>query len=241
MFKQMLLAYAKKIQAKEDAKLAKIQEEDSKRREDYYKVKADARIILRDEIDRVAKTLNPDPNYAKEGDRAILNIYQLKFKGEMNGWDGGPNCLIGSQRDPIESPIFVKIDKISVDKSYATEMVDRFLDDVHRINLLKMDKGTLISNFKNYASRSIGHGDPKNLGLYFSATFDTYNSFKPVWSLSLSSFLPESAPEAKLTEEIWKEEIEIKTALKKINERKTSLELRLREIGESYRGIKIIS
>jgi len=244
MFEKWILKRAKKISEKTE----KFQEEKKANEEAVRnrnkEIVQKASNILYEYVNNVATKMIDDYRAVKEGDRAILNIYQLIFDNYPNSWDGGANVLLTHTPEADKTtPMFVTIKKVSPEKSQVYDRIDRFLYQREASYLEDlMNSNALIQTFKNQFLKSDGTKvkDEKNLGMYFSATFETETSFHPVWTLSTSSFLKVGTPEADLTEEIWKEELTIKAEYAKLNERSKELNERSKQINEKYRGIRVI-
>jgi hypothetical protein len=243
MFEKWILKRAKKIEAKKkiiQAAAAKVYTANYERKK---LVETEAKKILYHFVDEIASKMVPDPRAVKEGDRAILNIYQMIFDSLPDSWDGGAGVLqTHTPEDQKKVPMFVTIKKISVEKSQVRDRIDNFLSNTMSDALNTMiNTSTVLENFrKTYTGRSASNEYHENLGMYFSATFDTETTFKPTWTLNIGSFLKEGTEEANITAKIWKEELDLKKELTELNKRKEELNKRKIEIDERHRGIRIV-
>jgi hypothetical protein len=198
----------------------------------YTRTKKEANDILRGFIRGKSEFLSQTPCDIKIGDTVILNKYSLSKEGN-NGWDGGPNMLLGYLKD-IKAPVVMKITDVYVDLSLASEKIDRFLNS-HPIDSIRkmIDWGVLVENFEDL----IKSGDNPicdKYGLYRTAHFEYDNEFKPRWGLNVNSFLLEGTEEFDITYAHWKLEIELKEKQKDINDQIKSLNERKENIKKEY-------
>jgi len=240
MLENFILRKAKKIEEKRKS----AQEKASNDYREQYEIAKERSKKIKDvlykSLDEIESKMVIHPLYAKEGDRVILNRYNLKFSNCMNGWDGGPGCFLFSCGDEDRNRvIFALITRVYVDRSYSLEMIDRFVDRSDLNVLEKLNCSQIESMFKKYIY-DVNPDASETLGMYIGAKFVPEAAFKPSWGLSITSFLPIGCDEAKVTQEIWEEEVRIKAQLDILNEDKKRLEKRLCEIDEMYKGIRTI-
>lgn len=240
MLENFILRKAKKIEEKRKSAQEKIVKENRERYEIEKERSNKLKNILYKKLDDVESKMVPSSLYARKGDRVILNKYEMKFSSCMNSWDGGPRCFLFSCGDEDRNRvIFALITRVYVDRSYSLEMIDRFVENSDTAALEKLSNTQAEYMFAKYISK-VNPDAAETLGMYFAAKFAPEAVFKPSWSLNLSSFLPLSCDEAKVTQEIWEEEVRIKSQLAILREDQRKLEERQREIDEMYKGIRII-
>jgi hypothetical protein len=162
---------------------------------------------LKEIVDSYAEDLKKATCHIKVGDDVTLNIYDFE-RPASNGWDGGPNMLLGyiaQKEDLLEMPI-LKIESIYVDKSLAHEKIDNFLSnlDDHQLNVCAMQNSiSLEVAYSNYlGSREVSNVFGK-FGLYRTARFSSPYKFQPSWGLNVNAFLVLGAPAALRTQEIY--------------------------------------
>jgi hypothetical protein len=177
-----------------------------------------------------------------EGDIVILNKYGLRMDSN-NPWDVGAKLLLrrgGYDYDKNPAPLFCKITKIYVDKSYLIELVDKFFDSYNYDEILSLNNN--IVNIYNvwlekrgrdhtkYSHRPIDYSNSifEYNCLYVGATFETINyDFQPNWGLNIFSFLNSTSEEGKLTTETWREIHDINVKIEELNKKEKELKISL--------------
>jgi hypothetical protein len=183
---------------------------------------------LKEFIIGVGKEMETEECHIKKGDRTILNKYSSNFEPN-NGWDGGPNMLLGyiSPEDK-NSPIYAQIKDVYVDFSLAHDLIERYVNLLE--NYENKSPSIIIQRYKNYCSRR----NPRyanRFGLYKTAMFKMeFVKFTPQWGLNVYSFLEESTKEAKETHKLWMKEISNDFALERIKKSLKKLEATKDEI-----------
>ena len=185
----------------------KIYLEESARYEKHQEKVTSLSKRLKEIIDSYAEDLEKANCHIKVGDDVTLNIYDFE-RPTRNGWDGGPNMLLGyiiQKEDLVEIPTF-KIESIYVDKSLAHEKIDNFLSnlDDHQLNVYAMQNNhSLEIAYSNYL-----HGRDQSkcfgrFGLYRTAMFSSPYKFQPSWGLNVNAWLVLGTPAALRTQEIY--------------------------------------
>jgi hypothetical protein len=227
---------AARINAAEMRRKYEKEKEREERHDFYIRTKREANGILVEFIREKSELFDKVPCDIKIGDTVILNKYSLSKEGN-NGWDGGPNMLIGYLKD-IKAPVVMKITDVYVDLSLASEGIDRFIDS-HPIDSIRkmIDWGVLAKNFEDLI-KSRDNPICDKYGLYRTAHFEYDNEFKPKWGLNVNSFLLKGTEEFDITYAHWKLEIELKEKqkdiddqIKSLNERKENIK---KELDKSF-------
>jgi hypothetical protein len=192
---------------KRAAKRLQIYNEESARYEKRNEATRSLDKRLKEIIDSYAEDLEKANCHIKVGDDVTLNIYDFE-RPTRNGWDGGPNMLLGyiiQKEDLVEIPTF-KIESIYVDKSLAHEKIDNFLSnlDDHQLNVYaKQNSHSLEIAYSNYlGSREVSNVFGK-FGLYRTAKFSSPYKFQPSWGLNVNAWLVLGTPAALRTQEIY--------------------------------------
>jgi hypothetical protein len=175
-----------------------------------------------------AKEMEAEECHIKTGDRTILNKYSCNVEPN-NGWDGGPNMLLGYiAPEDKQSPIYAQIKDVYVDFSLAHEMIDRYINNLEKFE--NKSPSIIIQRYKNYCNRrSMRYAN--RFGLYKTAMFKMeFVKFTPQWGLNVYSFLEESTKEAKETYKLWMKEISNDFALEKVKKSLKKLEATKDEI-----------
>jgi hypothetical protein len=201
---------------------------------DYEKIVED---ILKAELDQIESAFDIFPCRIKIGDKAIINKYELGGPCK-NGWDGGPQALLTHLKE-IQFPVTVTIKDVYVDRSYAEELIERWLSKLYptEIKTLALSPTTIIPAYRRY-HKSLEHrcfGD--YLSVYRTATFNIDGPFKPIWGLNTNCFIPEGTSEYLETYSLWSEELQVQKLkkeaeeqLREVQDKVKSLENRVREI-----------
>jgi hypothetical protein len=163
---------------------------------------------LTDIVNSYAEDLEKSKCHLKVGDEATLNIYDFD-RPTRNGWDGGPNMLLGyiTQKEELpDMPVF-KIESIYVDKSLAFEKIENFLKNIddYELNVYAMQNNHALEiAYSAYlGSREVSAVFGK-FGLYKTAKFSSTYKFQPSWGLNVNAFLVLGTPAAIRTQEIYR-------------------------------------
>jgi len=219
MFSKLLDSWAEhRLKAKEARIAAQAKEAQADEpiiEPDYEKIVQD---VLMAELKQIESAFDFIPCRIKIGDKAIINKYELGGLCK-NGWDGGPQALLTHLKE-IEFPVIVTIKDVYVDRSYAEELIERWLNKLYptEIKTLALSPTTIIPAYRRY-HKSLEHrcfGD--YLSVYRTATFNIDGPFKPVWGLNTNCFIPEGTDEYRETYSLWSKELQVQTLNKAAEE-----------------------
>ena len=162
---------------------------------------------LKEIIDSYAEDLEKANCHIKVGDDVTLNVYDFE-RPTRNGWDGGPNMLLGyiTQKEELLGMPILKIESIYVDKSLAHEKIDNFLNNLedYQINeYVVQGNHTLEITYSTYLGRKEMSNVFGKFGLYRTAKFSSPYKFQPSWGLNVNAFLVIGTPSALRTQEIY--------------------------------------
>jgi len=239
IIKKNILNYAKKIEARDEAKRKAKFLDSGKAWEERKQIRIEAKKIINDYLESLASKM--DTSRFSEGEKVILNVYNLIYKGS-NSWDGGTNsfkrCLEDEDRKKV---LYFTVKKTHVDFSLASERLTNYLDNVndHLLNLMVKDPQSLVSDFTRIQrNRRPDARLEEALELYVGVYFEPLDvKFKPAWSLNQDSFLKANSKEGKLTASIWKRELRIHKRREEYYEKLSQLDEEKRIIESEYKGI----
>ena len=180
--------------------------------------------VIKEFLNGVGKEMETEECHIKKGDRVILNKYSSNFEPN-NGWDGGPNMLLGYiAPEDKQSPIYAQIKDVYVDFSLAHDIMERYVNELDIEKLERRNPTEILQNYRRYCSRR----NPRyanRFGLYKTAMFKMeFVKFTPQWGLNAYSFLEESTKEAKETYKLWMKEISNDFALERTRKSMKKLE-----------------
>ena len=200
---------------------------------DYEKIVED---ILKAELDQIESAFDIIPCKIKIGDKAIINKYGLGGPCK-NGWDGGPDTLLTHLKE-IEFPVTVTIKDVYVDRSYAEELIERWLRKLYptEIKTMALSPTTIIPAYRRY-HKSLEHRCFRDyLSVYRTATFDIDGPFKPVWGLNTNCFIPEGTVEYKETYSLWAEELQVQKLKKEAENRLNEVKDQVKDLENRVRN-----
>ena len=229
MFSKLLDSWAeRRLKAKEARIVGEAKEAQKPVIEpDYEKIVQD---VLMAELKQIESAFDTIPCKIKVGDKAIINKYELGGPCK-NGWDGGPEALLSKLKE-IEFPVTVTIKDVYVDRSYAEELIERWLSKLYptEIKTLALAPPTIIPAYlRHHKSLDLRcFGD--YLSIYRTATFDIDGSFKPVWGLNTNCFIPEGTSEYAETYSLWSEEIHVRKMKKEAEDRLNNVNDKIKDL-----------
>lgn len=148
------------------------------------------------------KRIDENLYHIKAGDTAVLNKYtDVSF----SSWDGGPNILLyhDNETESLGVPYTVIIKELRPNFSLVDEKIYRIFERYDYDQLKKVNHAEISKIIKE--------------NVYVNAFFETPTSFKPVWGLSIDSFLKIDSVLGLATIELWKKEIHVWKLKKEIN------------------------
>jgi hypothetical protein len=241
LFNQWVLKRAEKLNKKKEAKEAQEKNEYLKRWERRKSLESQAKSILSDTLDSIAKKMENQEEHIKTGDVAILNKYGFKFD-PYNGWDGGPNTYLGHCKpEDLSTPIIVDINSIIIDRSLADEKIDRWIDNLSDSELeIRIKEDRILTTYTAWVQNQRSEIFQKeNFFLYKTAKFKAqFKEFNPRWGLCIQSFLEINSKEARQTKEIWLEEISLDFANKQIRENQKSIDEKIKTLSVKTNQLK---
>lgn len=215
---KLIVNRANSIKQKEERKKAELKEKEQKNYEARLELLESDKLFRRGCVDKINIELEKiiqhelekkDSLQIKAGDEAVVNIYNLA-KDSRNGWDGGAGVYSDFiPKDNKLQGVKVKITEVYLDRSFADELVDRFLNKYTVQELKKMTyNGSMVwQSFCDFTSSRSDSSIFGRFGFYWAAKFQTRIPFQPQWGLNINSFFVKGEKGYDETIEIVKLEI----------------------------------